>query len=694
MAAGMVDYNSIIGSLDCELPAKKLFKQSLKKRYLGDVDSRQHRINIGHALNIPLYQPFGCPSPQTITYRQKTSGEILQEEQQKYHSYCITANTPNTSPRRSQTAFLNKRRTAQPLISVTGENQSRPQTSAARISTSLSQRNVTPRTQASWNPKSAAIDNKRAVRSQSAKQIKFDADYIDNKIAYENAKSDIIRHRRPQSHTLNIGAYKRGDKNENGSVDSGNQQWLTFGGGVKNSGGMIEAFTVMKNPEEYYSIDGSTGTVIAKQLRKQDKISIGINGKPVVRKNKFQELGISDFEDFDDDFLFRPSALKIPLCWNDQFEHDEASPVKVIEPSTPREQKKKENLCESHPVVFNKLVNDGTNTQVKAAVQAKPPPGGFSVKRRNRRQKGLNGNDSSLTDISIDDNNEDQENGNLEYEQILEYAVGQTHNRSVGWEQKYKDLKDMKGHHKMPNYRKETSSAKTMKSANSDKYAAEPKFIVKPTPSSPASSGKHEDLLITVPGSRTFTSPPSSSNKSNSKSLNGKLIRGRSNMGSTPPSIRNDYNVGETSFIKINHSYNKPSDEEIHTSSITVLSVSGDDYHVNENLIESVEDDREFSHLPIARANSPASVDNEDLDGSVAAPPNTYRAPASSDDEKNFATNEELSSSKDNRKEVSFSDENKEITKKDVTDNATEADDDQHDFAISVSIKTKSEPDE
>ena len=36
----------------------------------------------------------------------------------------------------------------------------------------------------------------------------------------------------------------------------------------------------MKNPDEYFSIEGQTGLAVAKHLRKMDKVLIGLNGKP------------------------------------------------------------------------------------------------------------------------------------------------------------------------------------------------------------------------------------------------------------------------------------------------------------------------------------------------------------------------------------------------------------------------------
>ncbi|XP_076440162.1 uncharacterized protein LOC143279827 [Babylonia areolata] len=187
---------------------------------------------------------------------------------------------------RAVTSALGRRSECRRGTEQTTNNGSAPTPGRGRPSTSLSMSSnasrpkstvSTYRSKSSGRPKSSAS----STESESFMVLTVDKDMLKTRRTHSELTNRIHAHWRPGSTNLNQGHYRRGQKRPD-DVPSDSDAWLTFGGAMgEGTEGVVDAFANFKNADMYYNIGGSVGSRVAQQLRRGDRIRIGINGEVV-----------------------------------------------------------------------------------------------------------------------------------------------------------------------------------------------------------------------------------------------------------------------------------------------------------------------------------------------------------------------------------------------------------------------------
>ncbi|XP_035698405.1 uncharacterized protein LOC118431373 [Branchiostoma floridae] len=216
--------------------------------------------------------------------------------------------------------------------------------------------------------------------------------------------------------------------------------YLSFAGGEEEKDvGVVDAFTD-KDVGEYYSIEGHAGSKIADQLRKGNKIRIGINGEVMshglrVRTRSKEDSPRSEQDHFDiyrDDWDSSSNSTdmeRVPLCWEDQVSRPGS---RLLAPRSEKKEAPKPPMSGCQPVMFDKLIRHDMLPPNFVHVGAASPPGSagkpsgqFRVKQRTKVKPAFNGttpSSSQITVISIDNWNEElmtEERQQKEYDEVL-----------------------------------------------------------------------------------------------------------------------------------------------------------------------------------------------------------------------------------------------------------------------------------
>ncbi|XP_064625746.1 uncharacterized protein LOC135486673 isoform X2 [Lineus longissimus] len=593
-----VEYLNVLNSLDLGLHSKELFKKTMKRRPLGDIETR-HAVRAPRNPVLSMRLVDVSDVAQKTSYRPKSSSDIVERQREEFHRLCARSAKSASVPRPKHSQEENRNKPYTTIIQVKGENthkaSNRPQSCPNTLLTSSWRNPALKRpTSGPQRPKTSASGSS-TPQTESRLTVQIDPEYYERSLAKKQCESQIGTHRKDENHNLNVGIFIRGKKKE-GQTDK-DTQWLTFGGGVRNSAGVVDAFSVMKNSEEYFSIDGRTGMVVAKNLQKTDKVQIGVNGRLSKTtssrtlqstQNNASEEQNKDLPDMGQVGVKDEIKEPVPLCWSDQLKKPE---VKVWTARGEQSEKQKPSVSETKPVIFNKLLPEEEKPSQLVSPRRMPSPDGYKVRQRTKIRKWLDGTDTNfMTILSIDARGEEEDKDLelVDYEKLINdqfqpRETGRKYPRE-GPPMRYNEINSrrvMSGNRK-------PSGRSTARSGTADSNRSyDPKNLVRPTSRS-ISSGTLSggSPLKVTPASPTSRAAPvrtivTQPQKQQSPQA-GKIIRGKTSdkMGRTPPSISANYNQGDTSFIQITQSVGPTPGQvdDAHISNKDVSSVHENSY--------------------------------------------------------------------------------------------------------------------
>ncbi|PIK35323.1 hypothetical protein BSL78_27851, partial [Apostichopus japonicus] len=191
-------------------------------------------------------------------------------------------------------------------------------------------------------------------------------------------------------------------------------------------GGSIDA-------DQYYSIDGKVGCSITRQLRSGSKLQIGRNGElqsetmrvkewrhPSKKRDTIEDA-LRNFHqspiDKTKNEMNKPACL-IPLDWSEQVDQPDVKVLGISKPTTPPS---RPDLCERHPVVYNKLIHGNAKPKIQIKLDK------YCIRHRSRPKRNVDGTESlgqRITMITVDDLTRDQEEDNdamtmADYQELL-----------------------------------------------------------------------------------------------------------------------------------------------------------------------------------------------------------------------------------------------------------------------------------
>ncbi|ESO92541.1 hypothetical protein LOTGIDRAFT_162447 [Lottia gigantea] len=575
--------------------AAAILRKRAKKRPLGDIESKY-----GYTPPQPVLscRTVDVDLSGTRTYRPKSSTDILQEQHQLIHKIYSKNRNIKSAPlnqKNQNEGDMNLRK----LQRINIEVQGRPYTSLSQVSKSntktpsSSTKKQRPKTTGSSQPKKTEMRDSFMI-------IRVDKDVLDSARSSKQLTNQIHEMWQPEHHDLNQGKYIRGQKNANNSHPEQFNTWLTFGGNQDDEEhGLVDAFTGVHNQNEYYSIDGNVGNKVAATLKKGDKVRIGVNG--VVHSNRIQrikkesiqpvskeesELFGGDIDAFNDivlenfDDLMAPKKKKAdstPLNWTDQVAKTD---VKVVESKGQVVSPRVVNLCESHPVVFERLVKSDERPKLARG----NTESGFKVKHRLQKQpESSQSKYHHVKNIEIDSKStkEDRDVDNMTLDDVLRNAIAHRNQYNV---QSFNFQKDK---FNSPNTENRIKSAKVsengrenrLSSSNSSKSRAASDVVhssgtgnllipvMRSVPSTLPATINSDDLSVSAPGARQ-SSPvnemprksisPNPRNSTSAKSRASRISSAASNKHYQPPS--------DAQYIKFSSSIRNPKGDHSHIS--------------------------------------------------------------------------------------------------------------------------------
>ncbi|XP_046556697.1 LOW QUALITY PROTEIN: uncharacterized protein LOC124265888 [Haliotis rubra] len=562
--------------------AHNVLQKQSQKRPLGDIESK-HRYR-------PAQPVLSCRTVDvdltgTRTYRARSTTDIITEQHRYIHNLYNKARNIVSAPPRRKSSRYSTDENCHKLQKINIEVNGRPVSS-------LSQ---------STKPQSAKRKTvKSAKRPKTTGQIKSTRDLLETSRSQREITEQIHQHWLPENNNLNQGQFIRGQKKAE-SVPTSLDAWLTFGGAPGGSDkGVVDAFASYRGEDEYYNIDGNIGSRVAQQLQRGDKLRIGINGvvqsndlkvrkksalareevvetvqeekeeeikeKEKMEEQKDTEKDVKDEEEFDfmadlnmdimtqdiEDLIEeteeKPLPI-IPLSWTDQINKDG---VRILSPRSPPLKRERTNLCETRPVVFEKLIPEDSPSGRPWV----PRTDGYQVKYRQRPQiHGLDTKESRLSRIkviSIDPRSkeEDEKLNNISVDEILQTAVEKKtsdDNRKVSGEKdrskRIEGKRSDDGNVSVPKHPHSASRSESRASQSSEHVRK------RVSVQSHAPSTTVKDLSIVSPGVK-HKAGDTRTGKSAGKAMVAKGLM-RSPLGGSGPSIKSGNTQGETEYIQI-----------------------------------------------------------------------------------------------------------------------------------------------
>lgn len=414
-----------------DIYARKVLNKHFKKRPLGHIENSHRYVPPQPVLSCRTVNVDVCG---TRTYRARSTEDIIDEQQKLIHEQYIRRTATSAPPVRNRTysvpesrpdSTTPKQRPNSSLeVSGTGQQVVRPGSSPEARPLKRKRELGLKR------PKSTSyLQNAKSV-TETFMRIKIDPELVKRHEEYRETTTKIHEQWLPENHDIQDGIYKRGDASARLEAPT---SWLIFGGGEEEetASGVIDAFAAMKNDDEYYSIEGDTGSRVARQLRKGEKIRIGRNGEVLahdlrVKKWKKHDEKKEKIDAKETESLLESKPQPIaPISFEDAMTKPG---FKVLTCSKPKAAEEKLNLNETHPVVFHKLNQDEPVTP-RPVVRNK----GFQIKQRNKLRRKLDGRQSpSITEISIDKNTVDDDKlSNVSYDDIISQRSSATSSRKL-----------------------------------------------------------------------------------------------------------------------------------------------------------------------------------------------------------------------------------------------------------------------
>ncbi|BFZ17071.1 hypothetical protein BsWGS_20110 [Bradybaena similaris] len=213
--------------------------------------------------------------PGTRTYRQKSTLDILEEQQRLIRQLYLKPRAPVSAPPRARTPQTTRSLPESNIGKVNIEVKGRPLTSGPTVSSTYKENTpvVPPR-----RPKTAGPLKQVCPLTNCHRATTEDRDLLAISHSSQKLSNKIHSYWNSDVNTLAVGKFVKGQKFLDEALPN-LDSWLTFGGAAGiNSQGVIDAFARFNSSEEYYNIKGSVGSQVAQQLQKGGKIRIGING--------------------------------------------------------------------------------------------------------------------------------------------------------------------------------------------------------------------------------------------------------------------------------------------------------------------------------------------------------------------------------------------------------------------------------
>ncbi|XP_071118864.1 uncharacterized protein [Haliotis cracherodii] len=576
--------------------ARNVLQKQSQKRPLGDIESK-HRYR-------PAQPVLSCRTVDvdltgTRTYRARSTTDIISEQHRYIHNlYNKARNIVSAPPRRAKSSSrYSTDENYHKLQKINIEVSGRPVSSLSQSTKTQSKRKTV---KSAKRPKTTGQFKSAKPATDCYMVVKVDPDLLETSRSQREITEQIHQHWLPENNNLNQGRFIRGQKRAE-SVPTSLDAWLTFGGAPGDAdNGVVDAFASYRGEDEYYNIDGNIGSRVAQQLHRGDKIRIGINGvvqsndlkvrkksalareevietleeekveevkeKEKMEERKDAEKDVNDEEEFDfmadlntdlmtqdledlmEEVEEKPRPI-IPLSWTDQITKDG---VRILSPRSPPLKRERTNLCETRPVVFEKLILEDSPSGRPWV----PRTEGYQVKYRQRPQiHGLDTKESRLSRIkviSIDPRSkeEDEKLNNISVDEILQTAVekkGSGDDRKISGEKdRSKRSEGKRGDDGNVSVLKHPNSASRSESRASQSSEHVRKRV---SVQSHAPSTTVKDLSIVSPGVK-HKAGDTRTGKSAGKAMVGKGLM-RSPLGGSGPSIKSGNIQGETEYIQI-----------------------------------------------------------------------------------------------------------------------------------------------
>ncbi|XP_002739156.1 uncharacterized protein LOC100376789 [Saccoglossus kowalevskii] len=359
------------------------------------------------------------------------------------------------------------------------------------------------------------------------------------------------------------------------TFDPNSAKWYTFAGGTEkpHSAGVVDAFT---GKQIVYKIEGGIGDRVAHQLKLGNKLRIGINGD--LQTNNFKvktwNPAESNVVPGNDEQPFRSKLAErkvksapppptvteiIPLCWSDEVNKPF---IKVVEPTIPTPKPPKPDLCERHPVIFEKLIKD---EDVKPRTDIRPDT--YRVRQRVKNKLNIDGTSSlsnRITVVTVDQFDDDQESlSSRDYNEILNEKL-HAESIPVPETEKEVELSDIKSSSTSGSVKEEKKGIENLRSASRESFTSSVGLEKPMTPqASIVSNVVSDNTFMTTgvnplkpqSGERSKSSTPRSAVGSITKvhplSNKAGLAKPGQLHRSGVTSVSNGHKDGETSFIRI-----------------------------------------------------------------------------------------------------------------------------------------------
>ncbi|XP_055884428.1 uncharacterized protein LOC106052246 isoform X1 [Biomphalaria glabrata] len=281
----------------------KVLTKHARNRPLGAIEQRYNYIPAQPVLSC---RTVSIDLSGTRTYRPKTSDEILDEQQRlvrrlygKHIRPATSVSRPNTRLGASRPSTVRPQTESGTRHKV--EVRGRPLTS---LSTAYSPRESQAPSISPVRPKTKGSERYRNIQTatDSFLALQTDEDLWAKNINIRKINQDINCYWESGQNHLAQGIFMRGRRQPDDVPTPKLEAWLTFGGAAGAGGeGVIDAFTSFNTTQEYYNIDGTVGSKVARQLQKGDAIRIGINGDVTSRDLKIRRKSKKSLIDWNTD---------------------------------------------------------------------------------------------------------------------------------------------------------------------------------------------------------------------------------------------------------------------------------------------------------------------------------------------------------------------------------------------------------
>ncbi|CAD5111778.1 DgyrCDS1051 [Dimorphilus gyrociliatus] len=408
--------------------SKIIIKKHLQKRPLGKIEAENDFIPPQPQLSSTSVN-LDVNSSQRL-YQSKSSEDIIEEQHKVIHQAYKLARD-----RRSKSAVIGIKRPrflmrssskALQSLSVYG---SRP--GSCPIGINESRRSGSPRFATRKRPKTTNF--KRNNKVHPVTETHWDIEEV-KCTSFNRQLKDAVRERfEDKNHNITQGYYTRGHRKEDELSKS-----ESFFGKKMVDMTFLETFSSKKRKDEdLFTINCETGSKVAKQLTIGDCIRIGMNGIQATNKQSCSiQIGEDNITNLSEEII---TAEKVPLCWEDQLVDPHS---KVMKAKAPKAKICQPNLCESHPVIFRKLVKEEDYNEEenvffrskskvatnRSAVKFKSRPKSVTCSQVTDLAENLQKSNSRISELSFD--NEPLTSPNIVYDDIVKSKVESVSNRT------------------------------------------------------------------------------------------------------------------------------------------------------------------------------------------------------------------------------------------------------------------------